>query len=89
MKKIIFAIILVSVFSAFGMALASDGLSNSSIEDVLLVVADLKSQVASLKAELSLKTAQDAQTNQIVPGVSEKNSNTPQSEHFVMNNLSF
>lgn len=97
MKKTIFAIVILSIFALNGLALAKSPSTNtSSSEDMWFAINDLRSQVASLQAEL--KKSQNISETEAEPADTKKptqkiivekdGDNISRSEHYIMKGFS-
>ena len=91
MKKFLFGVLLVSLLASAGLALASDNVSQIPLEELKLLVADLKSQVATLQAKLSAEKNREAQAQQasVVNFSAKANVGVSHSEHYAISNINF
>ena len=91
MKKFLFGVLLAVLLASAGLALASDNTSQTPWEELMFAVADLKSQVAVLRAELKAEKAKEVQPQQTVVTnfAAKENVGVSHSEHYAISNINF
>ena len=91
MKKFLFGVLLAVLLASAGLALASDNTSQTPLEELMLAVADLKSQVAVLRAELKAEKAKEVPPQQAVVTnfAAKENVGVSHSERYAISNINF